>query len=255
MQVDPATRLGLRRIDHADSVPGDDPQQVRLRRSYATSRAHPDWPGHNPDATAVRPPARSPGRAGRPDGCVSHRARNNGPVLGEIRRVSHRATTDASPQVVHSYPQVALDFVAPGLSAYPGSAHDIACSRPKFLQPATTVLPGGCPRGRHRPERPPWPALPQGDLRPQRRGLGADHHSPARRGSRPRLGTEHLRQPLHRRRAVGRDRCETSPTGPRGQVDGGGVGAVSDRMSIRQPVSRAASRAFWPSRPMARESW
>lgn len=31
--------------------------------------------------------------------------------------------------------------------------------------------------------------------------------------------------------------------------------AVSDRMSIRQPVSRAARRAFWPSRPMASESW
>ncbi len=28
-----------------------------------------------------------------------------------------------------------------------------------------------------------------------------------------------------------------------------------ERMSIRQPVSRAASRAFWPSRPMARLSW
>jgi hypothetical protein len=31
-------------------------------------------------------------------------------------------------------------------------------------------------------------------------------------------------------------------------------GAVSGRMSIRQPVSRAASRAFWPSRPMASDS-
>ncbi len=30
---------------------------------------------------------------------------------------------------------------------------------------------------------------------------------------------------------------------------------VSLLMSTRQPVSRAASRAFWPSRPMARESW
>jgi hypothetical protein len=33
------------------------------------------------------------------------------------------------------------------------------------------------------------------------------------------------------------------------------AGAVSGRMSMRQPVSRAARRAFWPSRPMARESW
>ena len=31
--------------------------------------------------------------------------------------------------------------------------------------------------------------------------------------------------------------------------------APSERMSMRQPVSRAASRAFWPSLPMASESW
>ncbi len=31
--------------------------------------------------------------------------------------------------------------------------------------------------------------------------------------------------------------------------------SVSGLMSIRHPVSRAASRAFWPSRPMASESW
>jgi hypothetical protein len=39
---------------------------------------------------------------------------------------------------------------------------------------------------------------------------------------------------------------------------GAGAGAaasVSGRMSMRQPVSRAASRAFWPSRPIASESW
>ena len=30
---------------------------------------------------------------------------------------------------------------------------------------------------------------------------------------------------------------------------------VSLLMSTRQPVRRAARRAFWPSRPMARESW
>jgi hypothetical protein len=33
------------------------------------------------------------------------------------------------------------------------------------------------------------------------------------------------------------------------------VMAPSERMSIRQPVSRAASRAFCPSLPMASESW
>ena len=31
--------------------------------------------------------------------------------------------------------------------------------------------------------------------------------------------------------------------------------AVSALMSIRQPVSRLANRAFWPSRPIARDSW
>jgi hypothetical protein len=31
--------------------------------------------------------------------------------------------------------------------------------------------------------------------------------------------------------------------------------APSERMSMRQPVSRAASRAFCPSLPMASESW
>ena len=35
----------------------------------------------------------------------------------------------------------------------------------------------------------------------------------------------------------------------------GRSGSASDRMSIRQPVSRAASRAFCPSRPIASESW
>ena len=34
-----------------------------------------------------------------------------------------------------------------------------------------------------------------------------------------------------------------------------GFGAVSERMSMRQPVSRAAKRAFWPSRPMASDNW
>ena len=31
--------------------------------------------------------------------------------------------------------------------------------------------------------------------------------------------------------------------------------STSGRMSIRQPVSRAASRAFWPSLPIASDSW
>ena len=35
----------------------------------------------------------------------------------------------------------------------------------------------------------------------------------------------------------------------------GTSGAVSGRMSIFQPVRRAARRAFCPSRPIARDSW
>jgi len=34
-----------------------------------------------------------------------------------------------------------------------------------------------------------------------------------------------------------------------------GSGASSERMSMRQPVSRAASRAFCPSLPIANDSW
>ncbi len=34
-----------------------------------------------------------------------------------------------------------------------------------------------------------------------------------------------------------------------------GSGAASLRMSMRQPVNLAASLAFWPSRPIASESW
>ena len=33
------------------------------------------------------------------------------------------------------------------------------------------------------------------------------------------------------------------------------TGWASERISIRQPVKRAANRAFCPSRPMANESW
>lgn len=33
------------------------------------------------------------------------------------------------------------------------------------------------------------------------------------------------------------------------------AGSASDLMSMRQPVSRAASRAFWPSLPIASDSW
>ena len=54
----------------------------------------------------------------------------------------------------------------------------------------------------------------------------------------------------HHRRALGRDQSTSS---------GWGVispsGGTSEWMSMRHPVSLAASRAFWPSLPMASESW
>jgi N utilization substance protein A len=40
-----------------------------------------------------------------------------------------------------------------------------------------------------------------------------------------------------------------------GPVSGSGGGSVSDRMSMRHPVSLAARRAFWPSLPMASDNW
>jgi hypothetical protein len=40
-----------------------------------------------------------------------------------------------------------------------------------------------------------------------------------------------------------------------GGAEGRSAGSPSERMSIRQPVSRAASRAFCPSLPIASESW
>jgi len=48
--------------------------------------------------------------------------------------------------------------------------------------------------------------------------------------------------------SVDRPRDQSTFSSPR-------VTSVSGRMSIRQPVSRAARRAFCPSLPMARESW
>ena len=45
------------------------------------------------------------------------------------------------------------------------------------------------------------------------------------------------------------------PVGTRARAHRAGEGWTSGRMSIRQPVSLAASRAFWPSLPMARDSW
>ena len=88
---------------------------------------------------------------------------------------------------------------------------------------------------------------------------GSEDHSqecrPAIRPTTPDAGSQRVAGP------------ESSPVGPhqstayvRGDASSVLTGAscdpsVSGRMSMRQPVSLAASRAFWPSRPMASESW
>ena len=46
-----------------------------------------------------------------------------------------------------------------------------------------------------------------------------------------------------------------APSVGRTSAPSGGRTSASDRMSIRQPVRRAASRAFWPSLPIASDSW
>jgi hypothetical protein len=47
----------------------------------------------------------------------------------------------------------------------------------------------------------------------------------------------------------------SAPRGSRGSRGSWDETAASDLMSIRQPVSLAASLAFWPSLPIASDSW
>ncbi|MEY9942437.1 hypothetical protein ABH932_007226 [Streptacidiphilus sp. MAP5-52] len=69
--------------------------------------------------------------------------------------------------------------------------------------------------------------------------------------------------PRPRRGGVGSGSRATRTSGPalrrcgdrRGQAPAASSPSVSGRMSIRHPVSRAARRAFWPSLPMASDSW
>jgi hypothetical protein len=48
--------------------------------------------------------------------------------------------------------------------------------------------------------------------------------------------------------------CAIGPAGERSAGPSAGT-AASDLMSMRQPVSLAASLAFWPSLPIASDSW
>ena len=67
-------------------------------------------------------------------------------------------------------------------------------------------------------------------------------------GLRPLRPAAHARALRTRRTSRGRVYRAHSP-------GGSGAPSASLWMSIRQPVSRAASRAFWPSLPIASESW
>ena len=51
------------------------------------------------------------------------------------------------------------------------------------------------------------------------------------------------------------DHLPAADAGPTWRAHCWGETSASERMSIRHPVRRAASRAFCPSRPIARDSW
>jgi len=72
-------------------------------------------------------------------------------------------------------------------------------------------------------------------------GDHADERGSRRRSAAPAAGAQRDVTPPHR-------------YAPRG-ASGAAAAWDSDLMSMRQPVSRAASRAFWPSFPIASDSW
>jgi hypothetical protein len=122
---------------------------------------------------------------------------------------------------------------------------------------------GGVERGRHaqrtREGLPPLGQLQAGQVRVQ---MGAPPGQPASRVRHQDAVAGDDAQQLGRVGALpapdaGADRraqTELSAS-PTGAGAAGGSRVTSGRMSMRQPVSRAASRAFWPSLPIASESW
>ena len=82
MQVDATTGLGLRRIQHADAIAGDDPQQVSLVLPLPASRAHSDRPAHDAYVTDLSEPQLDGGGVGAVSGRMSIRQ----PVSRAARR-------------------------------------------------------------------------------------------------------------------------------------------------------------------------
>lgn len=92
------------------------------------------------------------------------------------------------------------------------------------------------------------------------RGIGddavLDYHGPQQLSARHPTTASHTG--AYRSRAT--DHWEVylldHPRGSAGAAERcGAATGVSGRMSMRHPVSRAARRAFWPSFPIASESW
>ena len=85
---------------------------------------------------------------------------------------------------------------------------------------------------------------------PNQVGRGSTLTAPDAHATRPRCAACRRVYPARHRAqsAVGSCRRASGATSS-------AAGAASDRISMRQPVRRAARRAFWPSRPMARDSW
>ena len=84
------------------------------------------------------------------------------------------------------------------------------------------------------------------------------HAAPARAAAGPGDGVLTHSRPCNSHRVPTRSRDlvpRSRPDAPRPPSHSSLVASSSERMSIRQPVSRAARRAFWPSLPMASESW
>ena len=121
-------------------------------------------------------------------------------------------------------------------------------------------LPGSAADTGPQPDRPGCPG-DRGNSACGDQALASGHRQVYRPAAPPQSAV-----PAARPSSAARSTAGDSPSEPGGalgvrrrrraaRVGASGAGAASLRMSIRHPVSRAASRAFCPSLPMASESW